>query len=136
MSNESRIYAAVALGGAMGAVCRFLISAGSVAWLGADFPFGTMAANLAGSFLIGLYMAAAAPQGGGTQGAAAGHFVTTGFCGGFTTFSIFSLETLLLVEEEKTALAALYLSSSVIGWLLAVQAGLSLGRRLKPRPAR
>jgi len=118
-----RLYLAVALGSALGAVARYLCSAALIALMGEGFPWGTLAVNVLGSFLIGFYATLVAAAGGGRANPVRTQFVIAGFCGGFTTFSIFSLETLLLLERQDFQLAALNVSLSIVLWLLAVWAG-------------
>jgi CrcB protein len=113
--------ALVALGGAAGAVARYLVSVVALAWLGPGFPWGTLAVNVAGSAAIGL------AAGAGLEGSAR-LLVVTGFLGGFTTFSAFSLETGLLFERHP-ALAALYVVASVLLGLAAFALALWLMRR-------
>lgn len=97
----------VALGGAAGSLCRHAIG---LAFAGAGFPWGTLAVNWAGSALIG------AAHGLGLEGGTR-LLLVTGFLGGFTTFSAFSLETVTLAERSAP-LAALYVAASVAGGLL------------------
>ncbi len=118
---------AVGLGSGLGAVARYLCSLGSIAWLGTGFPWGTLIVNVAGSFLIGLYATLTEPHGRWSADPLTRQFVLVGFCGGFTTFSIFSLETLLLIEKEHLVLAVLNILASLLLWLLAVQVGHRLG---------
>ena len=97
-------YLAVALGGAIGAVTRYGVSGWLHALTGAAFPVGTLAVNVAGSFVIGLVFQLATDR----------HIVSpevrllliTGFCGALTTFSTFSFETLALIEQNRWAAAA------------------------------
>jgi fluoride exporter len=103
VAASTRLYAAVAAGSALGALARFLCSLALTGLLGPAFPWGTLAVNGLGSFLIGLYATVSEPGGRLRAGPAWRHFVIAGFCGGFTTFSIFSLETLLLVEARRSA---------------------------------
>ncbi|CAN5722738.1 CrcB family protein [soil metagenome] len=124
------ILAPIALGGALGSVARYLLAIGLLPVLGPGFPWATLSANAAGSFLIGLFAALASPGGRLALSPAAWHFVTTGFCGGFTTFSIFSLEAVLLVEAGAPGRAALYVAVSLMAWLLAVALGWRAGDRL------
>jgi fluoride exporter len=110
------LYLAVGLGSALGAMARWGIS---VALQAPDtFPWGTLSVNVLGSLLIGFYAARVAPgrvwhhHGPGLR-----LFVMTGFCGGFTTFSMFGLETLLLVETGHLGLAATYVIGSLVLWM-------------------
>ncbi len=105
----------VALGGAVGSVSRYLLGKLPVT---AGFPVITLGINVAGAFCIGLIMAAAGKHGGWDP-----HLVLllkVGFCGGFTTFSTFSLETVQLLQSGKTAQAVLYAAVSVALGITAV----------------
>ncbi len=120
---------AVALGGAFGAVVRFLVSTGLYHWLGRGFPYGTLAVNVVGSFLIGLLTEALILQ----RVAITLEYraaILVGFIGAFTTFSTFSLETLYLIEQGSLTKAGLNIVVSVLGCLLAVWIGLLCGRSL------
>ena len=120
---------AVALGGACGAVVRFLMSTGLYQWLGRGFPYGTLVVNVVGSFLIGLLTEALILQ----RIAITLEYraaILVGFIGAFTTFSTFSLETIYLIEQGSLNKAALYIVVSVSGCLLAVWIGLLCGRTL------
>ena len=130
MAGPARYYGAVALGSSLGALARYLCSLGLVAWLGPGFPLGTLAVNVAGSFLIGLYATLTEPGGRLPARPRTRQFVLTGFCGGFTTFSVFSLETVFLVESRAFDLAALNVGASIVLWLIAVWLGWRLGARL------
>ncbi|WP_439521115.1 fluoride efflux transporter CrcB [Marivita sp.] len=100
----------VALGGAIGACLRFLTGAGIVRLLGhVEFPLAIMTVNIVGSFLMGVFVVAAAHR-GLTQ---MSPFVMTGVLGGFTTFSAFSLETMTLIERGQVGSAVLYVALSV-----------------------
>ncbi len=100
----------VALGGAIGAVCRYLAGLGIIRLFGHhDFPVAVMTVNVIGSFLMGVFVVAAAMRG-------LTHLsplVMTGLLGGFTTFSAFSLETANLIERGAFGQAALYVCLSV-----------------------
>jgi len=111
----------VAAGGALGSMLRYGVSLLSVAWLGAGFPWGTLAVNVLGSAAIGLC------AGLGVQGEMR-LLLVTGLLGGFTTFSAFSLETMGLAERSAP-LAALYVAASIGLGLLACALGWGLGRR-------
>ncbi len=120
---------AIAVGGACGAVLRFLVSAGVYQWLGRGFPYGTLAVNLLGSFLIGLLTEALVLQ----RIAITIEYrsaILVGFFGSFTTFSTFSLETLYLIEQGNLTKAALNILVSVSVCVLAVWLGLLAGRTL------
>jgi len=88
----------VAVGGAIGSVLRFLTSIAATQWLGAEFPYGTLIANLSGAFVIGLV------QQIGTESLLISDntriFLTTGMMGGLTTYSTFSYETVRLMETN------------------------------------
>lgn len=120
---------AVALGGACGAVLRFLMSSGLYQWLGRGFPYGTLAVNVVGSFLIGLLTEALILQ-RITLTFDYRAAILVGFIGAFTTFSTFSLETLYLIEQGSLTKAALNIVASVLGCLFAVWIGLLCGRSL------
>lgn len=131
MAGETgRLYAAVGVGSALGALARFLCTVAMVALLGSAFPWGTLTVNVLGSFLIGLYASLSEPDGRLLAGPAQRQFVMAGFCGGFTTFSIFSLETLLLVERQAFAVAWLYVAASISLWLISVWIGYRIGAKL------
>lgn len=122
MSVRVKVLAAIAAGGALGALARY---AAALAFAGSGFPWGTLLANGAGSLLIGLYagwlargVLKAVPVQRG--------FVMTGFCGGFTTFSIFSLEMVLLAGAGDVQAAFVYLGLSISVWMAAVAAGWAL----------
>ncbi len=120
---------AVAIGGAFGAVLRFLVSNGVYQWLGRGFPYGTLSVNVIGSFLIGLMTEALILQ----RIAISMEYraaILVGVFGSFTTFSTFSLETLYLIEQGNFLKASLNVLISVFACLLAVWIGLLLGRTL------
>lgn len=116
---------AVALGGALGAVGRYGISLLPVR---SSFPVLTLATNLLGALLIGFIVGMA--ENDGMSGKAV-LFWKTGVCGGFTTFSTFSLEALTLLEKGKTGCGILYAVLSVILCIIGVWCGQVLARRLK-----
>lgn len=118
-----RTVLAVAAGSALGGVARFAVGHAAGRWLGLGFPWGTLAVNVAGSALIG-YLAANL----GPQPSAARWFWMTGICGGFTTFSAFSLETISYIRQGDTGRAALYVAASLVLCGFAVAGGAALGR--------
>lgn len=124
------LYLAVALGTAIGGVARALVSAAAIELAGSGFPWGTLVANVVGSFVIGFYATLSAPDGRLFVGARQRHFVMTGICGGFTTFSMFSLETLHFATAGHYRMAALNVGISVVAWLAAVWLGHALATRI------
>lgn len=119
----------IALGGACGSVLRFMVSSGIYQWLGRAFPYGTLAVNVIGSFLIGLLAEALILQ-RVTFSLEYRAAILVGVLGGFTTFSSFSLETLYLMEQGAWTKAALNVTVSIAACLFAVWIGLLLGRSL------
>ena len=117
--------AQVALGGAIGAVARYLAGIAVARAFGmGGFPLGVLSVNVLGSFLMGAFVVAAA-QRGLTH---LGPFVMTGVLGGFTTFSAFSLETVTLIERGQAGQAALYVGLSVAGSVGALMLGMVAAR--------
>jgi CrcB protein len=125
--DRALLYAAVIAGGVIGALLRALVSLAFAPGMG--FPWATLFVNVTGSFGIGLYAALTGPQGRLTAGPRQHAFVTTGICSGYTTFSMFSLETLRLWQAGETLSAGLYVGVSLIAWLAAVWLGYALGTR-------
>ena len=117
---------AVALGGALGALARYLMVGRFELWLGAGFPFGTLAANVLGSFLMGVLIELMALVWSPTPELRA--LLAVGLLGCFTTFSALSLETLLLFEGGAPGQAALYALASVLLSLVGIFAGMRLAR--------
>jgi CrcB protein len=122
-----RLYILIALGGAIGTVLRYFIGT----HVGGAFPWGTLLINVAGSFVIG-FVATVAAEGrwiGGTEGRL---FFTVGLCGGFTTFSAFSLQTFNLAREGEWIRAGAYVAGSVVLCLVAVGLGHLLANVVNP----
>jgi CrcB protein len=118
----------VALGSAVGGVARFGLSALIQQRVGPDFPAGTLIVNISGSLLLGfLWRYALGTDAISTEVRA---LLTTGFCGGYTTFSTFSYETLLLVEDGQSARAGAYVALSVLLSLAGAWLGISGARAL------
>jgi len=118
----------VAAGGALGSVARYWLAAFVAGLTGPYFPWGTLLINVLGSLLIGWFGAWTGPDGPVDVPADVRVFVMVGICGGFTTFSSFSLQTLDLLYAGEAVRAGSYILGSVALCLLAVWAGVVLGR--------
>src|ERR1700757_2707614 len=126
-SNTAILYVCVALGGMLGSLARYLASLLIPAVAG--FPWATLFVNVTGSFIIGFYSTLSGPDGRVFASTRQRQFVMTGFCGGYTTFSAFSLETFRLLHGGMTSLAFSYIAVSVITSLCALSAGHRLASR-------
>ncbi len=114
------------LGGALGSMGRYLCHRLLMQWLPMAFPWGTFAVNIIGCFLIGLF---ASWYGRGIiQSESLRIFLMVGICGGFTTFSAFTLEGIGLLKEQRFGLFFSYITASVVLGLLATYAGMKLIR--------
>lgn len=134
-SPRAVLFVMVGAGSALGALARWLIS--DALQVPAGLPWGTLCVNVTGSVLIGIYAARIAPGGSWHHHSPAFRlFFMTGFCGGFTTFSMFSLETLLLAQSGRLGLAAAYVAVSLNLWLIGVWAGWKLGTQARWGAAR
>lgn len=119
-------YLVVFVGAGMGGMIRHGTNIGIARWLGTGFPSHTLIINIVGSLIMGLVAGWFALKGTGT-----GHlrlFLATGILGGFTTFSAFSLDAILLWERHEYGLAALYVGGSVVGALAGLVLGLWIAR--------
>lgn len=123
-----RIYLSIAIGGALGCISRYFLASFIQQRAGADFPFGTLVINITGSFILGVLMRYALQSGAISPETRA--FLTTGFCGGYTTFSTYSYETALLIEDHEYARAGLYIGASVGIALLGTFLGFAVADRL------
>lgn len=121
----------VFVGSGIGGMARHGINLAALRWFGPGFPVGTLAINIAGSFLIGIVAEYWAIKSGLPQPVRL--FLTTGIIGGFTTFSAFSLETALLWERGQSLAAAAYVAASVVLSIGALFGGLWLVRVLSSR---
>lgn len=115
------------LGGALGALARYGVGLGVAQFFGSTFPLGTVLINLSGSFVLGVLVSLSGPM---AINAGARLFLATGFCGAYTTFSTFSVETLNLMEKGSYGWALVYLLGNLIGGILAAWLGFVLARAL------
>ena len=112
----------VIVGSALGGGARFWLTTAVARPLGTAFPWGTLAVNLLGCMTVGILAALLAPPGRMHDTQSLRVFLIVGVLGGFTTFSAFALDALLLVERGATVAAATYVAASVIGCLVAAGA--------------
>src|SRR4051794_12246675 len=117
------VYIWITIGSALGGVARYWCSGGIANAFGATFPFGTLMVNVVGSFIIGFFATLTGPEGRLLVPPGYRLFVTVGFCGGYTTFSSFSLQTLTLMQDGEWLQAAANIVSSVTLCMLAVWLG-------------
>jgi fluoride exporter len=117
----------VALGSALGGMTRYAVSGFIANRIGETFPLGTLVVNVSGSFVIGGFAALIAPGGPFPGNLTILQFAMIGVCGGYTTFSSFSLQTLNLARDGEWARALGNIALSVACCLLAVWAGFALG---------
>ena len=116
----------VALGGAIGSAARYLTNVGAARLFGAGFPWGTIIVNVAGSFLMGLLVALLAQR----DAMRLVPFLMTGILGGYTTFSTFSLETIVLLEAGHTGHALAYMLGSALLCVALAGGAIALTRAL------
>ncbi len=117
------IYFWVMLGSALGGAARYWCSGLAAEHFGETFPLGTMAVNIIGSFIIGFFATLTGPDGRYFVGTEARQFVMTGLCGGYTTFSSFSVQTLNLARDGEMKLAGANIVLSVVLCLVDVWVG-------------
>ncbi len=115
----------VIIGGAIGSVSRYQVGRLALGWLGPNYPWGTLAVNWIGGFLMGVLVGILARIGGSENMRL---FFGVGILGGFTTFSAFSLDAVTMIERGDWGVALGYALVSVIGSVLALFAGLYLIR--------
>src|SRR6266480_7705988 len=113
-------YIWISLGGAIGTAARFWISGIVAERYGQTFPYGTLAVNITGSFIIGLFAALTDPEGRWIVSPSLRQFFMIGVCGGYTTFSSFSLQTLSLAQDGEWSRALGNSIASFAFCLLAV----------------
>ena len=121
------VYFWIAIGSAFGGIARFWCSGVIARMFGETFPWGTLIVNVSGSFVIGLIAALTAPDGRIFLGSTARLALMVGICGGYTTFSSFSLQTLNLFNDGEWLNGGANIAGSVVLCLLAVWAGQILG---------
>lgn len=116
-------YFLVAIGAAIGGISRYWLSGFVAERIGETFPWGTLVVNITGSFVIGFFATLTGPDGRVLVGTNTRQFVMTGICGGYTTFSSFSLQTLNLTRDGEWLYAGGNITLSVVLCLLAVWLG-------------
>lgn len=127
--NAAQLWLAVGVGGAIGAMARHGVGALSLRLMGPNFPWGTLGVNVAGSVLMGLFIAwltAKEPQSSLLR-----VFIASGVLGAFTTFSTFALDAVALYRDRSLAVAGLYVAASVTLSIAGLLAGLAAGRALQ-----
>ena len=122
----SQIFA-IMIGGAMGAAMRYLVSNGVYSLLGRDFPYGTLAVNVIGSFLMGILTVLLVER--GDVDPLLKLAILVGFLGAFTTFSTFSMDTLALIEKGALMVAFFNMMGSVIICVSAVWLGMIMAKQ-------
>jgi CrcB protein len=113
----------IAIGSALGGMARYWCSGAAAVLFGETFPWGTLIVNVIGSVVIGFIATLTGPDGRLFVSSTARQFMMIGLCGGYTTFSSFSLQTLNLMNDGQWAYATLNIGASVILCLLAVWLG-------------
>ena len=116
-------YLWIAVGSALGGMSRYAVSRLFAFWVGETFPWGTLIVNITGSFLIGLLSGLTGPDGRALVSPDFRQFLLVGICGGYTTFSSFSLQTLALIREGDMFEASANVLMSVVLCLIAVWIG-------------
>jgi len=116
----------VFLGGGTGAACRHLVNLASLRLMGPGFPWGTLTVNIVGSLLMGILVELLALKFSASSDLRL--LIATGFLGGFTTFSAFSLDVAVMIERGALAMAGLYIAASVIISILGLFLGMHLAR--------
>ena len=117
------VYVWIMLGSALGGGARYWCSGFAARHFGATFPWGTILVNVVGSLIVGFFATLTGPDGRVFVSTEARQFVMVGLCGGYTTFSTFSLQTLNLVRDGQLAWAAANVALSLILCLLSVWLG-------------
>jgi CrcB protein len=129
IADAASLYGVVTLGGVIGSLLRWALAL-VLPMAEGDLPWATFVANASGCLVIGFYAALTGPDGRLFVGPRMRQFVMIGICGGYTTFSGFSLETFQFLSTGDGRSAALYLSISLASWLAAIWLGDVLARQL------
>jgi CrcB protein len=118
----------VGSGGFLGSIFRYIISLFVDKKFGSPIPYGTLTVNILGSFVMGIVIGVASRQ--AMPGNNWKVFLTTGFCGGFTTFSAFAFENVNLIQQRLVNVSLLYSALSIVLGFAAMFAGIALGRSM------
>jgi CrcB protein len=116
-------YLWIAVGSALGGIFRYWCSGVAARLIGETFPWGTLIVNVFGSLVIGFFFTLTGPDGRLLVSPTARLFVMVGLCGGYTTFSSFSLQTLTLLQDGEFLYAGANIAASVLLCMLAVWLG-------------
>jgi CrcB protein len=130
MGGTAVTYLWIALGSALGGVARYGASSVIANTFGQTFPWGTLLVNISGSFIIGFFASLTGPDGRVMVAPDTRQFVMVGICGGYTTFSSFSLQTLTLVQQGDMLRAGINVGASVALCLVAVWLGYAAAQAL------
>ena len=117
----------VGIAGGLGSAARYLVGIGAGRWFGARFPYGTLAVNVIGSIAIGVLFALAAARQFDSRTQIV---IATGFLGGFTTYSAFAYDSLLLLERRSVAAFALYVGVTLVAGIVGCWLGVKIGRAI------
>ncbi|QUD86491.1 fluoride efflux transporter CrcB [Phenylobacterium montanum] len=123
-------YLWIAVGSALGGMARYACSSLVAGWFGQAFPWGTLIINVLGSFVIGFFATLTGPDGRVLVPGDVRQFVMVGLCGGYTTFSSFSLQTLTLAQDGEFVRAGFNVVASVVLCLVSVWLGYVAGAAL------
>ena len=126
-------YLWIAVGGALGSMARYLCAGLAARYIGETFPWGTMIVNIIGCIFIGLFATFTGPDGRFLVAPTVRQFVMVGICGGFTTFSSFSLETLNLARDGQWIKVVANVMGSVLLCLIGVWLGHAAATALNER---